>query len=343
MSGTPINPAFSSPVFDAQILRGVAYGLYNAPSRYIADLVMPELKFGGDLFDGSNILNAKALRGRILTVSGLALMGDPDARDEMGVGEETPVDAGLDFQEVEYMVHEYARSAFVSDFERAQAAGASAVDLIKAKTMRVIETLKAQKEARVAALLTTAANFSNSTTIVNAADKWNSTGNPSANIGVAVDAVAQYGKQPNVCILGAAAYQAIRNNNAFLEFRETNTDRTTFNQDRVAAALKANFGFDHVFFGMATRAVAGSTTPSAIWGNDVFVGYLPIDSGIGSLQPDGMGMAIDSSAAYRVTGKQFGAIETPNFAKRGVDITLSYWEALGILQPEMGYVIADVT
>ena len=31
MSGTPINPAFSSPVFDAQELRGVAYGLYNAP------------------------------------------------------------------------------------------------------------------------------------------------------------------------------------------------------------------------------------------------------------------------------------------------------------------------
>jgi len=94
--------------------------------------------------------------------------------------------------------------------------------------------------------------------------------NPFLIIDTAIDAVrSKIGKRPNVCLMGAATYKALKNHSKILD-RIKYTERAVVSEE----ILRQLFGFDKLLVGDAVYANDGGIF-SDIWTDNMVLGYVP--------------------------------------------------------------------
>jgi hypothetical protein len=131
----------------------------------------------------------------------------------------------------------------------------------------------------------------------------------------------------------------------------TTIDRNYATDDMIAAALAAHFGFQSVVFGTArgnTSTVPGTATLADIWGDDVWVGYVPMAEGgtlapVGSASPDGSGdmLSLTPSATAHVQSMPWTVDEYEERNRRAWAMQVEVHETEFAYQTQLGCLITD--
>lgn len=152
---------------------------------------------------------------------------------------------------------------------------AAKVPGINLGTRAVNLTMRANKqtlEIQQAALATDAANYPTANKItLSGTDKWsNAASKPVSIINAGKEAVRQaIGVYPNVLLLGAQAFNPLKDNPSILErFKYTSKESIT------AEMLAALFDLDKVVVGKAVQATDAGVM-SDVWGNFAVLAYVP--------------------------------------------------------------------
>lgn len=339
-----VTPDNISTVVDAAL-----FALANDAGNYIQDQVLPRLDppttSGGDV--------DMPIRGKIIKVARGALYGKPrDQADLHAPASKVPVSAGVKYNEVDFRCETYARAALTSDYAKMAAKGLLTVDQVQADVEQTVQELLTLREARVLGLYGTVSNWAHSIALVNATDKWSDKTNsdPVTNIDDACVFVQNCGVSANAAIITQRAFSAMRRNRKFLDNRSANSDNTLASEERVREILAADYGIRALHIAKAVQNTGnGDTfTPEPLASADfMWIGCLPLNkAGLvdrlgGFAQRDGQlsGIANRASATYLVRAQDWASEPVRDGTTLANQTTISYVEAMGVLQAELGCVI----
>lgn len=147
------------------------------------------------------------------------------------------------------------------------------VDLASRATRRTLKTNQLQLEYSQAQIATNAANYAASNKIaLTGASKWSDpSSNPIAQVETAKEAIrAKCGVRPNVFVIAAVAFAALRTNPAVL-------DKIKYSAKGVVTTdlLAELFGVKKVVVGDAIYAAGASDDFTDVWGNNAVLAYVP--------------------------------------------------------------------
>jgi hypothetical protein len=170
-----------------------------------------------------------------------------------------------------YGIVDHALSASVPVELQEEATTVPGIDLAAAAVRTVQDALRLRLEKEQAALATTAANYAASNKVTLAGtDQWSdlAASDPIDDIETAKEAVrAAVGKRPNVVVLGAAVYKALRQHAKIIDrIKYTGRDVPT------PELLAALFGVQRVVVGDAVWADDAGAFAD-VWGKAVVVAY----------------------------------------------------------------------
>lgn len=213
------------------------------------------------------------------------------------------------------------------------------IDLIRNATEGVTNGLLMDYESRIAGVLTSTSNVGSSTTLSGTSqwtDDTNST--PVDDLETGKDAIhSTTGFEPNVLILGRAAYKALRRHPHILELLFPHGSGGKFARAEQLAEL---FELDKVLIGNQINNTADegvTASYSNIWGGDAVLLYVNPNPGL--LVPSYM-------YSFRWTPSDFpGAFAVQRSRKEGAGeqnieiIEAGYYQDEKVIAPELGYLI----
>lgn len=336
------------------LVKHVVFGLANRAKNFgIADMFFPPLISGAE-FDGEGTPMAP-LDGTIAVYADGSFFVGPQDSDLHQDGADVNISRGPRTGGVAYHCQEFARGCRVPDMRKLAAAQALGINQVQNQVGGTIGELATLRDRRATLLLGTPGNWAAGDVLI-AAEQWNqATANPVEDIRAARAALRLRGVEANAVCLTERAAEALATNAVWLDNRPTDTDRTDMDEDEIQAVFRLKYGitkFKIVRLIENTSHDPDTFTPGYIaanLGEWMWIGYVPDvdqEQGLGTVEglPGGMGeaVAIAQSATFRIAGKDWDielARETTRLSDVGV---ISYAEALGILQNDLGYVVSNI-
>jgi hypothetical protein len=241
------------------VLTSISIAYVNA--GFVADLVMPRVKVKKE----SNLFY-KYGREKFRIPETLRAVKTEYKRVDWTVTTDT------------YQCHEYGLEEPIDDRERDNAD--DPLDLDIDTTEYVSDLVMLDREKRVADLLTTAANFTNTDTLAGV-EQWSDYTNsdPIDDVEVAKNAInAAIGLDPNVMVMSREVYLKLKHHPQILE-------RIKYSQKGIISVdlLKAIFEIENIWiaFSLYDTALEGQTPSlSRIWGKHVLLAYITPRPGI---------------------------------------------------------------
>lgn len=140
----------------------------------------------------------------------------------------------------------------------------------------VLDVTELEHECDCADIARNAANYdANHKLTLVGVDRWTGTGDPTADIGVASEAIrGSIGVRPNLVVLSATAFNACNSNTSILErLKYTGRDSVTVEQ------LAKLWNVKEVVVGDAVSASGQNDDFGDVWGDDVIVAYVAPPAG----------------------------------------------------------------
>jgi hypothetical protein len=188
----------------------------------------------------------------------------------------------FDLSTSSYQTEEYALNADVTD---RQVANADSILKLRASKMRFVQDLlMADREKRVATLLTTAGNYDSAVrTTLSGAKQWNDSsfvGSIEKDLDTGKEAVRSLiGVEPNVIIIPAAVAKVMKRDAMIRELIKYTQSDLLVNGDLPPSIFNMRVLIPTPVE-ITSRRGASSTTTSDIWGKNVVMTYVPSEGSI---------------------------------------------------------------
>lgn len=343
-----IFPRGNDPLFEAVLAQGVVDSLANRDDAFLQELILPPLG-AADTVEVNGRRVANVPRRGILRMAN-ASFGEAGLRVNVSPGESTPIVQGIGTTALNYEVGERRAGARVTTADIDILRTNAGVDAIAYHLKPVVDTLKTRREQEVALLYSTAGNWASATTLVGA-DCWSeATSFPMVDMLAAVRAIEDWGVTPNVVILGRASAEALKTNADFLQFLPMTVDRGSVTDDDIKARLMSKLGVKLVLIGKAranTSLVPGGVTLADVWGDMVWIGYLPLASNgtLSQLGSFSRGVTeagvIESSATYLVDRAGWEYDEFRDDDSKVIVPRVQREDVFGVMRREFGALILN--
>ena len=320
------------------VLAGVFAGLANAPSRYVADDVLPVIANGTGAGSGSENFST----GTIQIVSPDAFFGDPTRSNERNPGSGFNRGDGAQLAPITYATQYYGRESAVDLDEEARAQLGGRIGLKELVMAPEVAALRIEKEIRVASFFQTASNWTTTTTLA-APAKWDqSTSDPIGDIDDGVEAVGAWGPDADTIIFDRQSASDLRKNPLFLQFLGDQLNRQIVSDQTIAELMKMHWGLN-AYFAKARKKTskgapgAASPTLANIWTDTVWIGALG-----GNSAPLGSNaVKVDGMAAGRIIEHEWQVREYEEPQRKGVVQQMDYSEVDKVILAQLGYTIVD--
>jgi len=323
------------------VLDKIFAGLANAPSKFIADTVLPVIADGSSAKSGSENFST----GTIQRVSQDGLFGDLSLSNERNPGSTFNRSKGVQLDPLTYSTQYYGLESLVDLDEEARAQLGGRMGLKQLAMAPVVTTLKVEKEIRVAAFFQTAANWNDTVTLAGA-NQWDTaTSDPIGDIDAGVEAVGAWGPDADTIIFDRESASSLRKNPIFLQFLGDQLNRQIVNDATIASLMMQHWGLKAIFAKARKKTsldAPGDTTPTLanIWTDTVWIGAL---GGANAVPLGGGAIKVDGIAAGRVveSGWQMREYDAPE--RKSVVQQIDYSEVDVAILAELGYTIVDTT
>ncbi len=356
----PMYPGTSNVRPVNTVLSKAVAGYANAPKNFLQDRLLPVL------FDGSNVPEGQDhfVTATLQRWKANAMFGDPTRNTAISRGQDYPRGRGGDFDPLTITAQKYGSICEVpyEDIKSFQG-GPTPYELQQLSVE--VQTVRIKREGILAKLFLNNNNWTN-TAALSALTFWSAaTSDPNGDFITACDTVEQYGESPNVCVLTRDAATLLRQNDAFLEFDDTSTDRTVFNDERLMAVIKSRYGIDHVFIAKAMMNTSSdpdaAPTMAGIWDsvtdsddNDMhacmWIGVLPMDAAgnpisgpkAGLMDKGGDIVPMVSTAAGQVIVDGWTVETEASFDDDLMKHKIRYFESIFIVSELYGYLLTNI-
>ena len=336
------------------LLKHAVFGLKNKATNFgITDMFFPSLISGAE-FDGDGTPVAP-LVGTIAVYADGAFFVGPQDSDVHQDGALVNISRGPRTEGVPYRCQEHARGTRVPDMRKLAAAQTLGIDQAQNQMGGVVHEMATLRDRRAAVLLGTPGNWAAGAVLL-PAEQWDqATSNPVDDIRAARSALRLRGTEANAVCITEAAAEALAVNPVWLDNRPTNTDRTDMDEAEIEAIFRTKYGITK--FKIVRLVENTSHDPDVValnyiaseLGEWMWIGYVPDveeEEGLGTIEgvPGGIGegVAISQSATYRVMGKDWDVETTRETLRLSDTGVISYAEAVGILQNDLGYVVSNI-
>lgn len=181
-----------------------------------------------------------------------------------------------------YSIDYFDLSSYVPD--RLQEQLQSPFDARNAAQMTVMDALKLEREAALAAAMTNTAILTNNVTLSGADKYTDATSDPQEDFDTARDSVfSKTGREANAVLLSRGVVNALRRHPWFLEIAQSvlkggANPSQALSVSAFVETLKAWYELDYVFIGKSIKITSqeGQTeTKGVVWGDDVVFFYRP--------------------------------------------------------------------